>query len=107
MLITTVIIAVITFKILNFAIFAIFDHFRKNLYSWKVSKPQNREIKYPRNLIPAKFEIIFFLIFDQSMILIPAYRISLLIVDTITLINNRKIDTQREFRFLFLLKSRN
>ena len=33
-----------------------------------------------RNEIYAEFEIPFFLIFDQSMILIPVYRVSLLIV---------------------------
>ena len=39
-----------TLKVLNFAIFAIFDHFCEILYPRKVSKPQNREIKYPLNL---------------------------------------------------------
>ena len=57
-----------------------FCNFRKILYLQKVSKPQNREIKHPQNLIPAKSEILFIPIFDQSMILIPLYRISLLIV---------------------------
>ena len=69
-----------TLKVLNFTIFAIFDNFREILYLQKVSKPQNREIKYPQNLIPAKFEILFFPIFDQSMTVIPLYHISLLIV---------------------------
>ena len=44
----------------------------------KISKPQNREIKYPRNYVHAEFEILSFLILDQSMKLIPTYRISLL-----------------------------
>ena len=38
-----------TLKVLNFPIFAIFDHFREILYPQKASKPQNREIIYPRN----------------------------------------------------------
>ena len=33
-------------RVLDFVIFEIFDHFRKILYPWKVSKPQNRKIKY-------------------------------------------------------------
>ena len=48
----------------------IFDHFREILYPRKVSKTRNLEIKYPRNEIPAEFEIFFFLIFDQNMILL-------------------------------------
>ena len=60
-----------------------------------ISKPRNYQIKYPRNQIPAKFEILFLLIFYQSLILIPVYRISLLII--ITLINNRKIDIRLSF----------
>ena len=71
---------VLKFAVLDFAIFAIFDHFRELLYPRKVWNPQNRKIKYPRNEIPPEFEILFFLIFDQSMILIPVYRISLLII---------------------------
>ena len=39
----------ITLKVLNFAIFAIFDHICEILYPRKVSKPQNREIRYPRS----------------------------------------------------------
>ena len=38
-----------TLKVLNFVIFAIFDHFREILYRQKVSKPQNRKTKYPQN----------------------------------------------------------
>ena len=66
-----------TLKVLNFALF---DHFREILYPRKVSKSRNGEIKYPRNEIPAEFEILFFLTFDQSMILMPVYRVSLLAV---------------------------
>ena len=40
---------------MHFAIFAIFDHFREILFPHSVSKPQNHEIKYPRNEIPAFF----------------------------------------------------
>ena len=60
-----------------------------------LSKPRSYQIKYRRNQISAKFEIHFFLIFYQSMILIPVYRISLLII--ITLINNRKTDMRLSF----------
>ena len=60
-----------------------------------ISKPRNYQIKYPRNQIPAKFEILFLLIFYQSLILVPVYRISLLII--ITLINNRKINIRPWF----------
>ena len=35
-----------TLKVLNFAIFAIFDHFHEILCPHKASKPQNHEIKY-------------------------------------------------------------
>ena len=65
-----------------------------------------------QNLIPVKFEILFFLIFDQSMILIPVYctstgnheiRVSVTYLITITSINNRKTDIQWDFHF-FLLK---
>ena len=52
----------------------------------KVSKPRNHEIKYPRNKMPAEFEILFFIIFDQSMILIAVYRIYLLIVTELELL---------------------
>ena len=75
---------------------------------------------FSRNFVPAKipaeFEIVFLLIFDQSMIFITVYRIFLLSNEirvsvkyfiTITLISNRKIDIQLDFRFLFLLKPRN
>ena len=66
-----------TLKVLNFALF---DHFCEILYPRKVSKSRNGEIKYPWNEIPAEFEILFFLTFNQSMILMPVYRISLLAV---------------------------
>ena len=49
----------------------IFDRFREILYSQKVSEPQNHKIKYPHNLISPEFEILAFLKFDQSVILIP------------------------------------
>ena len=64
----------------NGTIFAIFHHFYETLYPRKVSKPQNCEIKYPQNYVPAKFEALFFLLFDQSIISIPVYRISLFIL---------------------------
>ena len=38
-----------TLKVLNFAIFPIFDHLQEILYLQKVSKPQNQEIEYPQN----------------------------------------------------------
>ena len=56
----------ITLKVLNFAIFNIFEKF---LYLRKVSKPQYRETIYPWN-VPRSLNR---LIFDWSMISIPAY----------------------------------
>ena len=76
--------SIIIFVICNYALkvlnFAIFDHFRQISYPQKFSKPQNCEIKFPKNLTPPEFKILFFLIFDQNMILMPVYRIPLLIV---------------------------
>ena len=62
--------------------------------------------------MPAKFEILFFIIFDQSIkdidtriLHISAYdneiRVSATYLITITLINIWKIDIQWGFRFLF------
>ena len=65
-----ILITLITLKVLNFGIFAIFDYFREILYPCKVSKAES---------IPAEFEILF-LIFDQIIILIAVYHISILIV---------------------------
>ena len=59
-------------KVLNLAIFTIFDHFRNILH------PRNRETT--ANLKPAESEIFFLSIFDQSMIFIPVYRTSLFIL---------------------------
>ena len=75
-----------TLKVLNFTILAFFDHFCKILYRRKVSKPQNREIRYLQNQISSDIEILFFLILNQSMILIPVYRISLLIIKKLELL---------------------
>ena len=44
-----------------------FQRLDEILSTRNISKPQNREIKYALSQIPAEFEIIFFLIFDQSM----------------------------------------
>ena len=44
-----------------------FQRLDEILSTRNISKPRNREIKYARSQIPAEFEIIFFLIFDQSM----------------------------------------
>ena len=52
-------------RLLNFTIFAKFC---------TREKPQNCKIKYLQNYVHAEFEILFFLILDQSMKLIPAYR---------------------------------
>ena len=57
-----------------------FCDFREYLYPRKISKPQNREIKYSPNYIHAEFEIFFFLILDHSMKLISTRRIYLLTV---------------------------
>ena len=82
--------------------------FSQNVVPTKVSKTT----KSP-NEIPAEFEIFFFLTFDQSLILIPAYpylyllsciRASVTYLIISTLINNREIDFQWHFR-LFLLIS--
>ena len=58
-----ILVTLITLKVLNFGIFAIFDHFREILYPCKVSKAES---------IPAEFE--------QIIILIAVYHISILIV---------------------------
>ena len=100
-------------KVLYFAIFAIFDQ----LYPQKVSKPQNREIKYPKkwntcrvwnSLFPkiwTKYDI------DIRTWHISTYsneiRISVTYLIKITLINNRKINIPWDFRFLFSLKLQN
>ena len=87
-------------QVLIFAIFTIFDHFAKFCTHEKF---QNHA-----ELSPAEFEIIFFLIFDQSMILILHISINILHISTysnkisvfvtylvtITLIHYRKIDIQ-------------
>ena len=69
-----------TLKVLNFATFF---YFRENLYLWKVSQQQNRKIKnlqiiIIKNKIPSEFQILFYLVLDQNMLLIPVYLISLL-----------------------------
>ena len=64
-------------KVLNFAGTKFLDFREFWLFSQNFVpvKPKNREIEYLPILI-----ILFFLIFDQGMILIVVYRISLLIV---------------------------
>ena len=71
-----------TLKVLNFATFF---YFRENLYLRKVSQQQNRKIKnlqiiiiIIKNKIPSEFQILFRLVLDQNMLLIPVYLISLL-----------------------------
>ena len=71
-----------TLKVLNFATFF---YFRENLYLRKVSQQQNRKIKNLQiiiiiieNKIPSEFQILFRLVLDQNMLLIPVYLISLL-----------------------------
>ena len=70
-----------TLKVLNFATFF---YFRENLYLRKVSQQQNRKIKnlqiiiIIKNKIPSEFQILFYLVLDQNMLLIPVYLISLL-----------------------------
>ena len=92
----------------NWYWFCNFWPFSQNVVPTKVSKTT----KSP-NEIPAEFEIFFFLTFDQSLILIPAYpylyllsciRASVTYLIISTLINNRKIDFQWHFR-LFLMIS--
>ena len=87
------------------------DHFREIFYPGKVSKPQNCEL----NTCPvwdslfsniwSKYDI------DTRISQISSYsneiRVSVTYLITITLISNRKVDIQRDFRFLFLMKSRN
>ena len=70
-----------TLKVLNFATFF---YFRENLYLRKVSQ-QNRKIKNLQiiiiiiiNKILSEFQILFYLVLDQNMLLIPVYLISLL-----------------------------
>ena len=74
-----------TLKVLNFATFF---YFRENLYLRKVAQQQNRKIKnlqiiiiiiiIIKNKIPSEFQILFHLVLDQNMLLIPVYLISLL-----------------------------
>ena len=71
-----------TLKVLNFATFF---YFRENLYLRKVAQQQNRKIKnlqiiiiIIKNKIPSEFQILFRLVLDQNMLLIPVYLISLL-----------------------------
>ena len=99
-----------TLKALNFAIFAIFDHYHEMLYHKNF---QNHKIA---KLNTAEFEILFFLMFwskydiDTRMSHISTYgdeiRVSVTYLITITLINNEKTDTRWDFRFLFSMKSR-
>ena len=71
-----------TLKVLNFATFF---YFRENLYLRKVSQ-QNRKIKNLQiiiiiiiiNKILSEFQILFYLVLDQNMLLILVYLISLL-----------------------------
>ena len=78
------------------------------MYPSKVSKPQNREIKYLPSLrffffnISPKYDI------DTRISHISTYsneiRVSVTYLISITLINNKKIDIQGDLRFLILLK---
>ena len=78
-----------------------FCSFREILYTRKISKPQNREIKYQQDEIPAGLQILFFSnIFPKHDIDTRIshisrnnneIRVSITYLLTITLINKRKI----------------
>ena len=77
----------------------------------KVSKPQNREIKYLSSLRYFFCNIGWEYDIDTRISHVSTYsneiRVFVTYLITFRLINNRKIDIEWDFRFLFSLKSRN
>ena len=103
-------------KILDFAIFAIFNHFCE-IYTRKRIKTTKSRNQIPAKLNPcqvwdslfpniwSKYDI------DNRTLHISTYsneiRVSETYLITIEFINNRKTDIQWDFRFFYLLKSQN